>query len=109
MFNLLNKKLVRGVTKDDILKVEFDQVSRKNKVTFRGTELSREQITDLKSECEEFEKSFFWQEVCKKQIRYQAQVVGMEKSQSLDDLKMCQAMILNLDILDQIIREIKAL
>ena len=105
--NYLIKGLVHGITKDDILKVE--RTPNKTIISMAGKTLTEEQVSLLKEECEILSNMFFWKIVCEKRIRYMAYEKGFEGSSVDGDLWMGKSMIYNLDIIKQVIQEVKSL
>jgi len=106
----LTRNLIHGISKEDILEIRPSKENPYKKVvSYRGQALTPNQIQDLKTECEEFKETFFWKEVCQRAIRYTAQERGMSGSRVDGDLWLAKGMILDLDIINQIIEDIKSL
>ena len=99
ILNLAVKHLVKGISIDDVILFNREMT----KAYSRGLEIPKERLIKLKEEVEYISHSFFWRDICDKNIRYEAQ----EKAISGGDVKSAQTMIFNLDIIKKAIRDIQ--
>ena len=100
----LCRVIFHPITAEDILGIEFNGM--KPVVMFRGKEMDKEQISLIKENAENFEKSILWKFI-ENRIKYTAQEKMFPLSSVDNDLLFGKAMLFELDVMKQVLKEIK--
>ena len=98
--------IFHAIGKEDILQIEFDPRNMEPSVKYKDKKLNQEAVVKIREDAEIFEKSILWK-FMENRIRYESQEKMFPLSQVDTDLIFGKAMLYDLDVIKQVIKEIK--
>jgi len=104
----LTKHLFNAVSERDLLKA----IGKDNKgltiISYKGKRLNPEKVVRIKDSAELFTKSDIWK-VLKNEVKFQANRRMYDKSRNVSDILFGKAMLYNLEVMDNKLKELSQL
>lgn len=95
------KNEFQGVHPEDVIVFNRD----KTKAFSRGQEIPKERMIKMKEEAESFKNSFFWRDICDRNVRFTAQEYEMARKDG--EFPLGKGMILTLNTIKKAIKDIQ--
>lgn len=91
----------KGVHPEDVIVFNKEMT----KAYSRGEEIPKDRIIQMKQEAEQFKNSFFWKDICDRDVRFTAQEYEMNRQDG--EFPLGKGMIMTLNTIKKAIKDIE--